>query len=140
MFILSPNQVLPKMSEFIDPKDIPKKYGGQLEWNFGEMPKVDEEMWELAEEAPTEGLPIGPIKWIESQDGKLRMVAVGSQNGERRQVTLAKVDVPYARVFLQSAEGEDGKAEAKVEVEGSTREGTQAARTSSGPPVEAVAK
>ena len=137
MFILSSSQTLPKMSEFIDPINIPKKYGGQLDWSFGDMPKLDDELLELAGGELKQGLPIGPIKWVESSDGKLRIVAVGSKDAQRRETPIASVDLPFARVFLQRVDGEDVRSENKAAEDG--EEETPAARTSAGPPVEPVA-
>ena len=36
IFILAPNEVFTVLSKYIDPESIPKEYGGQLDWAFGE--------------------------------------------------------------------------------------------------------
>ncbi|KAM5448749.1 hypothetical protein MaudCBS49596_005256 [Microsporum audouinii] len=42
IFILTAAEVQPTLSSFIDAKNIPKRYGGELEWDWGDMPNLDE--------------------------------------------------------------------------------------------------
>ncbi|KAF3479689.1 CRAL/TRIO domain-containing protein [Arthroderma uncinatum] len=42
IFILSAADVQPTLSSFMDPADIPKRYGGELDWDWGDMPNLDE--------------------------------------------------------------------------------------------------
>ncbi|PGH04924.1 hypothetical protein GX51_03220 [Blastomyces parvus] len=48
IFILSASEVKPTLSAFMDPNNIPKQYGGELDWNWGDMPSLDEPAKELA--------------------------------------------------------------------------------------------
>lgn len=36
IFILAPHETLEVLSKYIDPANIPKEYGGQLDWAFGQ--------------------------------------------------------------------------------------------------------
>jgi len=48
------------LCEFIDPKDLPKNYGGQLDWKFEDEPLLDED----AKQALGE-LPKGPFTFVD---------------------------------------------------------------------------
>ncbi|PWY90818.1 phosphatidylinositol transporter [Aspergillus heteromorphus CBS 117.55] len=58
IFILSAAEVKPTLTSFMDPSSIPKQYGGDLDWTWGDMPYLDEEAGKLVgvlEEAPSQG-------------------------------------------------------------------------------------
>ena len=63
----------------MDPKDIPKKYGGDLQWECGDMPDLDAETREALERDGNKGWVRGPCLWL---DGK--RVPVGSEKGKPR--------------------------------------------------------
>ncbi|KAJ5689197.1 hypothetical protein N7462_003589 [Penicillium macrosclerotiorum] len=42
IFILSAAEVKPTLTSFMDPSSFPKQYGGELEWQWGDMPNLDE--------------------------------------------------------------------------------------------------
>ncbi|KKZ59015.1 hypothetical protein EMCG_00880 [[Emmonsia] crescens] len=48
IFILSASEVQPTLSTFMEPCNIPKQYGGALDWDWGDMPSLDEPAKELA--------------------------------------------------------------------------------------------
>ncbi|KAK2743341.1 hypothetical protein FQN55_007276 [Onygenales sp. PD_40] len=48
IFILSASEVKSTLSSFMDPANIPKQYGGELEWQWGDMPSLDEPAKEIA--------------------------------------------------------------------------------------------
>lgn len=93
--ILSSTNTLAQLQEYIDIDNIPKKYGGNLEWSFGDMPFLEPEIanslrWkEDVQEHGHRTLPIGPIKWQYDSDGDLVAVQTGTQNGAPRNRTLA---------------------------------------------------
>lgn len=125
IFILSQADVFPTLSKFIDPSCIPKKYGGQLDWNFGEMPSIDAEMakWVWWNDAEVQGgrppvLPIGPIRWEEGDNGEMRMVAVGRENGTVRRKVLGTLGCKYTSVFFARADGKDHQQEKEKAGEG----------------------
>ncbi|OCK80561.1 CRAL/TRIO domain-containing protein [Lepidopterella palustris CBS 459.81] len=98
IFILSSSDMKTTLEQYIDPANIPKKYGGQLDFEFGMMPILEPEIekalnWEAA--ATQNGLrtiPTGPIKWEETADGTVMAVAVGTeQDGKPRRKVVASL-------------------------------------------------
>ena len=61
IFILPPNEVLPTLSKFIEPENIPIAYGGTLEFEFGKSrPNLDQASKDTLR---LDELPTGPIRW-----------------------------------------------------------------------------
>jgi hypothetical protein len=97
IFILSQSQVLPTLTEFIEPANIPKKYGGELAFEFGDMPAIepallDELTWGAGAGAqrdqPT--IPTGPVRWEEDPaTGHMVAWAVGTEGGQPRRRVVA---------------------------------------------------
>lgn len=54
----------PTLRTLIDPKDLPKPYGGELEWTFADEPVLDDEAKALIGE-----MPKGPALF---EDGEVR--------------------------------------------------------------------
>lgn len=88
---------LARLSEMIDPADLPKCYGGQLDWNFGELPNLDPKI-EQAFGLDKARWPIGPIKMEgdqlvargTSKDGKHRHEVIGTYTiGEATRSVIA---------------------------------------------------
>lgn len=143
MYILRSSEILSTLSESIDPANIPKKYGGQLDWTFGDMPALDPGFTDLIEGElslhPTFGegdgaearaggggkqsLPIGPIKWVRGEQGKMTAVAMGREKGRQREETLFALKADWEKVFYPKAEG--GEAAGDV---GAGQGGPEAAR------------
>ncbi len=63
----------------MDPKDFPKRYGGELNWDWGDMPNLDEETRTALEGDGNKGWVRGPCLWL---DGK--RVPVGTEKGKPR--------------------------------------------------------
>lgn len=61
-----------RLTELIDPANIPKDYGGTMEWNFGDLPNLDPAIVE-SYGIESSKWPIGPIK-LEGDD----IVALGN--------------------------------------------------------------
>ena len=53
----------PTLREYIDPKDLPKRYGGELDWEFENEPSLDEDAKQIIGE-----MPKGPAAFV---DGKV---------------------------------------------------------------------
>lgn len=65
MFIVDANQLKQgKLHEIIHPFDLPKVYGGELEWKYEDEPNIEQEIASLlgAKEAPD-----GPAEWKDGQ-------------------------------------------------------------------------
>ncbi|KAF1956717.1 CRAL/TRIO domain-containing protein [Byssothecium circinans] len=100
IFILSPANVYPTLSQYIDPENIPKKYGGKLDFAWGDMPNLEPEIeaaikWESpAIQKGKNTFPIGPIEWENGENGALKAVAVGQEKGVPRRRTIFTIPNP----------------------------------------------
>ncbi|PYI06145.1 CRAL/TRIO domain-containing protein [Aspergillus sclerotiicarbonarius CBS 121057] len=110
IFILSAAEVKPTLTAFMDPSSIPKQYGGELDWQWGDMPYLDEESRKLVgvlETPPAEGetkpsFIKGPVLFKGDH-----VEVLGKVNGESR-----KSDVP---VGASPAESSNGAAPVQAE-------------------------
>jgi hypothetical protein len=88
--IVPAGKELSALSESYDPIDIPRKYGGQFDFDFGMPPDLDREIKDMITWLPSESgaseeeLPIGPMRWVHGADGKRTAVAVGKVGGKER--------------------------------------------------------
>ena len=71
---------------YIAPENLPKKYGGELEWEYGDPPVVDPMIKDLiGEDMLADGGIKGPIRWVVDQNGTTgNAVQVGSMAGKSR--------------------------------------------------------
>lgn len=91
IFILSAAEVKPTLTSFMDPSSIPKQYGGDLDWQWGDMPNLDEPARELVgalEIPPAEGetkpsFTKGPVLFKGDH-----VEILGKVNGKSRQRTV----------------------------------------------------
>lgn len=86
IFILAPNDVVPTLRAYIDPANIPKAYGGQLDFEWPDLPAMDPKFREVAifENGFTD-FPVGPLYWRPMAGGdRMECIAVGSVNHVRR--------------------------------------------------------
>jgi hypothetical protein len=79
------------LRSFIDPANIPKKYGGELDFTFGDMPKLDPALKDvLTWENGHTDFPHGPLYWIDKGE-YIELKAVGSVDKVDRDETICKV-------------------------------------------------
>jgi hypothetical protein len=79
IFILSASEVYPTLSSFMEPSSIPRQYGGELDFEFGDFPILDEAARTLVggiESPPAEGqtkpvYPKGPIRFSVEKGAEL---------------------------------------------------------------------
>ncbi|CAK5279066.1 unnamed protein product [Mycena citricolor] len=90
IFILSADEVKPTLLQHIRSEDIPKKYGGTLDWAFGDSPKVDEEIVKTAKGLSAENPLRGPVRWVKQADGTAKVVARGVADGKGRNEVVAE--------------------------------------------------
>ncbi|KAI1761221.1 CRAL/TRIO domain-containing protein [Hypoxylon sp. FL1150] len=97
IFILSDTDVLPVLTSFVDLKDIPKIYGGELEWDFFDEPAWDEEVERVCQwENGHTTFPPGPLYWQAIDDGKrLECLAVGSKGETDRRERVCTITRAY---------------------------------------------
>jgi hypothetical protein len=84
------------LETFIDPANIPKKYGGQLDFQFGDMP-VPDPAWKdvMTWEGNYKEFPTGPLYWVPSDDKKgMKALAVGSNHESERRDTVCVLEKP----------------------------------------------
>jgi hypothetical protein len=86
IFILSPHEVLPTLETYIDRRNIPKKYGGELDYTFGQL-GIPDPAWDgvVQWENGYTQFPTGPLDWedIEGQDDRIACMTLGSEEGGR---------------------------------------------------------
>ncbi|KAL5116778.1 hypothetical protein ACEQ8H_005259 [Pleosporales sp. CAS-2024a] len=100
IFILSPANVYSTLSQYIDHDNIPKKYGGGLDFEFGSMPNIEPQIEEAIKwENPhtvdgRKTFPVGPIRLEEGPNGTMQAWAVGSENGQPRRQLIFTIPDP----------------------------------------------
>ncbi|CAD6446356.1 7dee53d0-67d9-42c7-8f47-e25709e75d5c [Sclerotinia trifoliorum] len=94
IFIISHNDVKSTLESFIEPRNIPKKYGGELEFEFGDMPTLDPALEAVAtwNGTGTRAFPGGPLYWVNTKDQEsIQAIAVGSIEKKQRREEVCKV-------------------------------------------------
>jgi hypothetical protein len=66
----------PELLKIIDSEDLPKPYGGSLDWKYEDEPKLDEATKELIKE-----MPKGPVIF---ENGKVNWPSVAEQASETK--------------------------------------------------------
>lgn len=126
IFILGHHEVLPTMLSFIDIKNIPKQYGGELEFNWGEMPNLDPAIRERATWSQGfDSFPKGPMYWrpvpttTEGEAETVECIAVGSENQVDRKVRVCTLPKHYKgepeKVAAEEEEEEEDNFEEAAE-------------------------
>ena len=66
IFILKDHEVLSTLSRFIDPENIPKQFGGELNWAYGDVngPTLD---MAAQETLGLDAVPRGSVRWIHGE-------------------------------------------------------------------------
>ncbi|KAJ5653282.1 hypothetical protein N7490_000285 [Penicillium lividum] len=114
IFILSAAEVQPTLASFMDPSSIPKQYGGDLEWQWGDLPNLDEPSHELlkgveVQEGGKPGLLKGPMRFKGDQ-----IEVVGTENGKERRsnIPVPKTEqTPASEANTKAAESSSSDAE-----------------------------
>ena len=89
IFVLSAAQQKETMLKYIDIKDLPQRFGGELEWKMGDHPNPDEATKKIVGKL-TDGWIDGPIRYISKSDVDV-LIAVGSVDGKPRREVLAEI-------------------------------------------------
>ena len=97
IFILAQHDVLPTLSTFIKVEDIPRKYGGELDFEYGKLPNLDPDIRKHMTIEPTGDAETffiaSPIRWIDAgeggKDGDMTALSVGNLNGKQRKEPVA---------------------------------------------------
>ncbi|KAL1614992.1 hypothetical protein SLS54_009333 [Diplodia seriata] len=98
IFILTDKNMKETLEQYIDVENIPKKYGGKLDFEFGDMPALEPKIVEhlkfvnASVQKGASTIPTGPVKWEESPgNGAVQAVAVGSEAGKPRRQVVAEL-------------------------------------------------
>lgn len=92
--IVPPAQVLPTLALTIDLDQIPAHYGGNFSVRHGTLPKIDNGILQALTSSSfgsTDQLPAGPIKLGTNQEGEMTLIAVGTEEGGKRQNTIGLI-------------------------------------------------
>ncbi|KAI9701968.1 MAG: hypothetical protein M1836_001312 [Candelina mexicana] len=89
--ILGGGDVRNTLLNFVDPADLPKKYGGELDWEFGMTPILDPNARQAVGELEkgSHHWVEGPVIWQFAQGQEPKAVAVGSVAGKDRREVVA---------------------------------------------------
>ncbi|KAF5572212.1 phosphatidylinositol phosphatidylcholine transfer [Fusarium pseudocircinatum] len=92
IFILGHHEVKSVLEQYIEPRNIPKKYGGELDYKFGELGNPDPH-WEGVVEFENghKTFPSGPLLWEEDTNGRLVCMAKGSKDGQPRNERICTI-------------------------------------------------
>ena len=102
IFILAQHEVLPTLKAFMDIDSIPKKYGGNLDFECGKMPVLDSAVKDVLDMASPDlerMFLTAPVKWIDDIDGDMTAVGVGSIDGKERREKVATLHA-FAKLAL----------------------------------------
>lgn len=100
IFILSPTEVLPTLKSFIAVENIPKKYGGELDFGWNDHSKLDAAIKNTVEWADgyDAEFPTGPLYWVPIDGGKrLQCIARGTVGGKERRNVVGSIPVAVAK-------------------------------------------
>jgi hypothetical protein len=97
------------LETYIAPENIPRKYGGTLDYEFGMLPVLEPAIRDVFVSAASEpatdlALPAGPLKWKESASGALELLAVGSEGGARRSEVVGRLEGDFGFIHGVSRE------------------------------------
>lgn len=110
IFILGSHEVKHVLEQFIEPRNIPKKYGGELDYTFGQL-GIPDPHWDgiVKWENGYKTFPSGPLLWEEIEGDRLACIARGSKGGQSRNERVCTIPKT-----LGVAPAVDAPAEAKT--------------------------
>ncbi|KAF3928604.1 hypothetical protein AA313_de0203717 [Arthrobotrys entomopaga] len=85
IYFLNSDNIAATLKEHIDVENIPKKYGGNLDWKFGDAPNLDSELRGMLKNAGCSDVPFTPgsLRWKEV-NGYHQVSVTGTEGGKRR--------------------------------------------------------
>ncbi|KAL3440693.1 CRAL-TRIO domain-containing protein [Aspergillus insuetus] len=81
---LTASEALATLSKYIEPENIPRRFGGDFDWSHGMPVDLDAGIRGALTWRGEQKLPQGPIKWELDKSGRRAAVAVGSVDGTVR--------------------------------------------------------
>lgn len=94
------------LRSFIEPANIPKKYGGDLDFEFGMMPQLDPALKEVLDfKGGRADFPGGPLYWVDADDGDKAAISVGSVAMKERKDLVAVLKVKEEQKEVMNGNG-----------------------------------
>ena len=103
ILVLPASEATEMLTRFIAPEHLPKRFGGSLDWTFPMRPIPDAETQLIIGRLGDKWVD-GPIRYF-SKDEEDILMAVGSQDGELRRETLARIPRDSSSLNVQPARG-----------------------------------
>lgn len=104
------------LRSFIEPANIPKKYGGDLDFEFGDMPVLDPAVEKVIQwKGSHKNFPHGPMFWVDRGEN-IELKAAGSLNGKERQESVCTLHTTYKHNTVNEKNTEtqgEGKGQSK---------------------------
>ncbi|KAJ7639364.1 CRAL-TRIO domain-containing protein [Roridomyces roridus] len=92
IFILSAADMKPTLTQFMRVEDLPKKYGGELDWEYGMPPNVDSGIVAAVKGLGSSAWVKGSVRWVQEPQGGGKIVKKGLENGKQRDEVVATMD------------------------------------------------
>ena len=128
IFVLAPHEVLPTLEAFIERRNIPKKYGGDLDFKFGQL-GIPDPAWDgvVAWEPGYSSFPSGPLLWEEADGGeRMRCVGLGYEDRKPRKTPICTIPKTFSPANeLTEANGTSEKTMVGEPASHAASEGTQ---------------
>ncbi|TGO31626.1 hypothetical protein BHYA_0473g00010 [Botrytis hyacinthi] len=123
IFIISHNDVKSTLEAFIEPRNIPKKYGGELEFEFGDMPTLDPALEAVTTWNGAGSFPGGPMYWVNTKDQEsIQAIAVGSSEKKERREEVCTIKKTIKDNDNMGTIATDATAETSLPVQSETPE------------------
>ncbi|SDA01320.1 BZ3500_MvSof-1268-A1-R1_Chr10-1g02579 [Microbotryum saponariae] len=138
MHILSESEVFPTLSRYILPENIPKRYGGTLEFEYNNRPNLDAEALALLGLDKSEDFPRGPLRF----SGKDGLTLLGSGRREGEGEGMQGRGKGKGVHFMKEPKGEEGGAvetNGAAQPNGSAPPALEAAKEVPGAPIKDLA-
>ncbi|KAL2204677.1 CRAL/TRIO domain-containing protein [Sarocladium strictum] len=119
IFILGQHEVKSTLESFIDIRNIPKKYGGELDFEWGQL-SIPDPAWEgiVQWENGFSEFPSGPLLWEETDNGKkLACIAHGRVDGKDSNGETTAVPTPANAADPKTEEITSGAAVENLTIE-----------------------
>ncbi|KIW27627.1 uncharacterized protein PV07_07352 [Cladophialophora immunda] len=87
IFVLGHHESADVLRRDLGAENVPKRLGGELDWEFGGFPNLSPDAEAFSSSLFTKWVE-GPLRLLDGPEGKSRIVAVGSRNGELRREEL----------------------------------------------------
>lgn len=113
IFILSDKDVYPTLSAFIEHESIPKKYGGDLDFECGKLPLLDPPVRAALDLRGSEELFLtAPVRWMDDENGEMMALGVGTVDGHPRKERMATLHSLAMETLTRSSTHQGQQAQA----------------------------